>query len=200
MTAKKDLKRRVRERQVKTGESYVTARRHVLAAAPDVPADVPAADVPAPEPRPAPAIDVDELQDITEAGAALGFHCRIYASSKLARHVDLDGLLQHIREILSATSEDPEMAHMRGAILRGERPPFGPRDAQWWMDVRAFLRRATTGIGGITESGNMLAFSHGGRMILADIGFRQTPADVPPRLMLSSLGEDGFSMSTRFVR
>ena len=34
MTAKRDLKRRVRHRQVRTGEAYVTARRHVLAARP----------------------------------------------------------------------------------------------------------------------------------------------------------------------
>jgi hypothetical protein len=33
MTAKRDLKRRVRQRQARTGESYVTARRHVVAAA-----------------------------------------------------------------------------------------------------------------------------------------------------------------------
>src|SRR5690349_14918466 len=32
MTAKRDLKRRVRQRQARTGEAYVTARRHVVAA------------------------------------------------------------------------------------------------------------------------------------------------------------------------
>jgi hypothetical protein len=32
MTVKRDLKRRVRQRQARTGESYVTARRHVVAA------------------------------------------------------------------------------------------------------------------------------------------------------------------------
>ena len=39
MTKKRDLKRRVRERQTKTGESYVAARRQVLAAKPEPPAD-----------------------------------------------------------------------------------------------------------------------------------------------------------------
>lgn len=34
MTAKRDLKRRVRQRQARTGEAYVTARRHVVAAQP----------------------------------------------------------------------------------------------------------------------------------------------------------------------
>ncbi|HEX3479308.1 MAG TPA: FHA domain-containing protein [Kofleriaceae bacterium] len=35
MTAKRDLKRRVRQRQARTGEAYVTARRHVIAASAD---------------------------------------------------------------------------------------------------------------------------------------------------------------------
>jgi len=34
MTAKRDFKRRVRQRQARTGESYVTARRHVMAGRP----------------------------------------------------------------------------------------------------------------------------------------------------------------------
>jgi hypothetical protein len=46
MTAKKDLKRRIRARQAETGESYVTARRHVLAAGPASPE--PPASAPAP--------------------------------------------------------------------------------------------------------------------------------------------------------
>jgi len=43
MTAKRDLKRRVRERQARTGESYTTARRHVLAARDENAADDPEA-------------------------------------------------------------------------------------------------------------------------------------------------------------
>jgi hypothetical protein len=35
MTVKRDLKRRVRQRQARTGEAYVTARRHVIAARAD---------------------------------------------------------------------------------------------------------------------------------------------------------------------
>jgi ribosomal protein L24 len=64
MTVKRDFKRRVRQRQARTGEAYVTARRHVLAARQDASAgaddeptdamaaalddDVPAATVPGP--------------------------------------------------------------------------------------------------------------------------------------------------------
>jgi hypothetical protein len=38
MTKKADFKQRVRTRMAKTGESYATARRHVLAEQPGVPA------------------------------------------------------------------------------------------------------------------------------------------------------------------
>jgi hypothetical protein len=71
MTAKRDLKRRVRHRQVRTGEAYVTARRHVLAARPATQAEAEA------EPRAATdaehEIDGDEtdagLDEVTAAGA-----------------------------------------------------------------------------------------------------------------------------------
>ncbi len=69
MTAKKDLKRRVRERQAQTGESYVTARRHVVAQAPE------------PESPKRPVIHVDEMHDITEAAAKLGWRCRVVISA-----------------------------------------------------------------------------------------------------------------------
>jgi FHA domain len=39
MTVKRDFKRRVRQRQVRTGESYVTARRHLMASRPAAPAE-----------------------------------------------------------------------------------------------------------------------------------------------------------------
>src|SRR4051812_50146392 len=38
MTVKRDFKRRVRQRQARTGESYVTARRHMVASRPEDPA------------------------------------------------------------------------------------------------------------------------------------------------------------------
>jgi hypothetical protein len=56
MTVKRDLKRRVRQRQARTGESYVTARRHVLAARPAPDAEEPDTDA-------ATATDMDAAAD-----------------------------------------------------------------------------------------------------------------------------------------
>jgi hypothetical protein len=194
MTAKKDLKRRVRDRQEKTGESYVTARRHVLAAAPAEPA-----------PDESSAIDYDEMLDLTARGEALGFACRVYSSTKLGRLVDHESLLHRIRDIVHATTEDPDMAKIRAVTLRGEHPVLPARTADWWAQTRQFVRRAMAGIGGISEAGNMLAFAHDGTMVLVNIGVRPPPttpvmSDQPPRLVLSALVEDGFSMSLLYLR
>lgn len=193
MTAKKDLKRRVRERQAQTGESYVTARRHVTAAAPTLEAAPPSA----------PVIEVDETVDLTEQGAALGFHCRIHSTSKLGALVSHEALLRHIRTIVDATSEDPDMKHFRDVILRGQRPSVPPRHPDWLDATRRFVNRALAGIGGLSEWGNMLAFTHEKTIVLANIGFRppnRVMSDVPPRLVLSALVEDGYSTSLLYIR
>jgi hypothetical protein len=69
MTAKRDLKRRVRHRQVRTGEAYVTARRHVLAARPATQAEAEAE----PEADAETETNDDEtavgLEEVTPAGA-----------------------------------------------------------------------------------------------------------------------------------
>jgi len=202
MTAKKDFKRRVRDRQAKTGESYVTARRHVLSQAPEsaeAPADAPH-DVP-PEPGGRPIV-VEEMLDLTAAASALGFQCRVYASSKLSGMVEHAALLQRVRDIVNATTEDPDMAPMRAVILRGERPALPPRGADWWPETRKFIARAVSGIGGISEGGNMVAFAFDATMILADIGFRQTPVmtDLPPRLVLTAIAQEPFSVQRLFLR
>ncbi len=59
MTVKRDLKRRVRQRQARTGESYVTARRHVVAAGPATTED--------PDSEPDSEIEAADTDD-TEAG------------------------------------------------------------------------------------------------------------------------------------
>src|SRR5688572_27139032 len=100
MTAKKDFKRRVRERMAKTGESYTAARAQVMATAPDVQPGEPADeldaaddldeqdDEPAPpdEPKPKP-FDVEELVDATEAAQQLGLRCEVLVSSWLAERL-----------------------------------------------------------------------------------------------------------------
>jgi hypothetical protein len=67
MTKKRDLKRLVRERQERTGESYTTERRQVVAHAAPAAAG----------PEPSPVIPVIEMVSFTAEAKRLGFACRV---------------------------------------------------------------------------------------------------------------------------
>src|SRR5262245_1885413 len=92
MTAKRDLKRRVRERQARTGESYVTALRHVAAQADH-----------------REAISVVELVDVTEIGAPLGYKVRIMVAPSTIGQIDVVATLTRFRDLLLATTRDREL-------------------------------------------------------------------------------------------
>jgi hypothetical protein len=99
MTKKRDLKRRVRERQARTGESYVTARRQLLAArsiAPPVPVPVP----------------VVELHDVSAEAARLGFQCQIAVFPELRAVAEPGLVLVGLREALIAAPGDLAAARM----------------------------------------------------------------------------------------
>jgi hypothetical protein len=219
MTAKKDLKRRIRERQAKTHESYTTARRHVLAAAPDT--DGP----PAPDAQAISAdtrfgaeaagaqagraIVVEELVSLTAAAGPLGFQCRIATTSALAAHVEGNALLVRFRDILLGTTDDPSMEVMRGVALRGAPRPAVPRRKDVLEKARRFIQRARVGIGGVTDDGLMMAFPidtpSGSVMIIANVGWRPKPlpAHAKPRVVFSMLSPhdvDGFSASLLYLR
>jgi hypothetical protein len=151
MTAKKDLKRRVRERQAKTGESYTAARAHVVAGAP-------AKQVP---------FDVEELVTLEQA-ASLGYQCTVLASSKLLAAVDANRVLVRIRDALLATENDPAMQRLRALVFRGERirRSVQPGPA-WWGELRQFMTRVHAGIGGFHERSDLLALHVDGVMVLA---------------------------------
>jgi hypothetical protein len=151
MTAKKDLKRRVRERQARTGESYMTALRQVRGA--QEPPDRP------------PAFPVVELGDLTDAGAALGMRCRIGIFPGLAARVDGARALTRLRDLLLATAGDPALELMRAVVLRGETPerPLGIADV---TAARTFIARVRAGLGGVSLGGRMLALQVDGETVL----------------------------------
>lgn len=141
MTAKRDLKRRVRERQGRTGESYMTALRHVL------------------DQRPS-AVPVVEMIELSEVAAALAIQCRVRMSPVLADRIDAVGALRRLREALLATERDPAFDLMRRVVMHGEAPVA----RMTRVDVgRRFLERVRAGIGGISEHGRMLALVVDGR-------------------------------------
>jgi hypothetical protein len=141
MTAKRDLKRRVRQRQARTGESYVTARRRVLAAREaraagegakrDEPTE-PEATGEAAEVRetiggetterdgqtertapPAePGLPVVELHDLTREAWELGFRCRVTAYPSVVEACEIADVLTALRDALVGAGGDPGRAHM----------------------------------------------------------------------------------------
>jgi hypothetical protein len=142
MTARRDLKRRVRERQGHTGESYMTALRQVL------------------DQRPS-AVPVVELIDLSEVADALGIRCRVRMAPALADRIDAVGALRRLRAALVATERDPAFHLMRRVVLYGESPVTRPS-----IDIdagRRFIARVRAGIGGISEHGRLLALIVDGR-------------------------------------
>lgn len=144
MTQQKDLKRLVRDRQRRTGESYMTALRHVRGQAP----------------TPGEPILVEELVDLSEAAALIGLTCGVLIQSALAARIDTGAALLQLRGVLRATRHDPAFAVMRMSLLDGERPPDD--DPRWPFDP-AFTARVRAGVGGISRGGSHLAFTVAGR-------------------------------------
>jgi len=173
MTQQRDLKRRVRERQARTGESYMTALRHVQTQKP-------------------PAFPVVELVDLTEIGAALGFKCRIVMAPDLTGRIDTAGALVRLRDVLLASDRDGALETFRAVVLRGERRQFRLTQGTF-DDVRELILRARAGLGGVSEGGRLLAMQVDGKsgstMVLFTLWL--VPDFVPvmrePSLILASL-------------
>ncbi len=141
MTDRSDLKRRVRDRQARTGESYMTALRHVRG-------------------QRAGAVPVVELLDISDIGAVLGIKCRTLVLPALAERVDVGAMLRQLHAALLATTRDPASQLMRAVVLYGERPFASPSGID---EGSQFLRRVRAGVGGFSETGRALSFAVAGR-------------------------------------
>ncbi len=179
MTVKRDLKRRVRQRQARTGEAYVTARRHVVAARdgddagrdePDTDrgdrdgaeddraADSTVAAPTAPEPRAEPMFQVVEVVDVTEQARQLGFRCQVGMFPSLIARVEPADVLRRLRDLLLETAGEPEMKLLLQVAMSGVAPHLPLRRPGSIESVRRFVRRALAGMGGVSEGGNSLAF------------------------------------------
>jgi hypothetical protein len=178
MTRHRDLKRRARDRQARTGESYVTALRQVRAARP--PDTVP---VLPPDP-PAPAMDVIEMIELTEIAAALGLHGQISMEPGLLGQIYVGEALAQFRRAL----HQPELALMRAVLLNGE-DRSAPID---FAELRRFRRRLDRRLPGVSDGGAIAALHvdgpHG--RVLVACWLRLAPpagrAFMPPRLIVTS--------------
>ena len=127
MTKKKDLKRRVRERQAKTGERYAAALAQVR------------------KPQ------VTALPDVTREAEAAGLRCNAVVSETLRAQGDLRSLLVRVRELLEALG-----ASACGPLLRGEAAPREFPDAtRLAAGARRFLAQARAGRRGLSPDGRL---------------------------------------------
>jgi hypothetical protein len=136
MTANRDLKRRVRDRQAQTGESYMTALHHVLA---QRPGSIPSA------------IPTVEFVDVTEVAAALGLKCRIAVSPTLVHAIEVEQTLGRFRDLLIAAGRDPALLLMQSIALHGEHVYFPLTPAasfQEFQQAVQFVERVLVGLGG----------------------------------------------------
>jgi hypothetical protein len=163
MTANRDLKRRVRDRQAHTGESYMTALNHILA-------QRPASAIPS-------AIPTVEFLDVSTVAAALGLKCQVSLSPLLAHAIDVEATLERLCETLAATQHDPALAILRTIAVHGQQVASPAQlGFQEVRDALLFVRRLRAGIGGISDNGRML-----GLRAVARAAPGESPAGSDPR-------------------
>lgn len=167
MTDRRDLKRRIRARMAKTGESYTAARKHVLEGRgePEDRAETPALETKAeapPLPPPATRVPVIEMFEATELAARVGLRCGVAFSSNVPARLDRERVLARIRDALLGTEADPQTEVLRAGVLRGElagklKARGSHPVLEMYRGTRQFLARAAAGIGGVSEGGTLLA-------------------------------------------
>ena len=107
MTANRDFKRKVRDRQARTGESYMTALRHVLA---QRTGGLPSA------------IPTVEFVEVSAAAATAGLKCRLTMSPALVHEIDVAATVRRFRDLLLGAPRDRSIDILRGMALMGKHP------------------------------------------------------------------------------
>ncbi len=191
MTAKKDLKRRVRERQAKTGESYTSALAHIRSKATRTNVELP------------------ECHDVTPWAELAGLHCKAVVSDELWRAEGSLGapgerfraVFERLRALLLAMQGEPSGAELGAVILRGERGKGGiPNAMHEVMESRRFMEQVRSGVRGVSQNGRLVAFDvpRGEAQVTLVGVFILSPVPAEERrsvLWLSSLARQGSELS-----
>ncbi|HVH42429.1 MAG TPA: hypothetical protein VM925_08795 [Labilithrix sp.] len=144
MTAKKDLKRRVRERMKATGEPYTVALEHVRA---------PKCSLIEPEPR-----------DLTELAKHEGFDCVVEVGRTAWEKIVADErsadawfrlVLEKLRQLLVASIGEPGADKMRGYLVHGA--TIDRTTGAALARVFSFLRKVESGVRGVSPDGSIAA-------------------------------------------
>ena len=175
MTVKRDLKRRVRERQASTGESYTTALRRVEAQRPG-------------------RFPVVELIDITQEAEALGLRCNFLIFPALSERIDPRRALARLRAALVGAEDDAALEKLRAVALLGERQRWEGNTVV--EEGKRFLARARAGVGGVSQSGRLLALpvesKEGLEIIVFLVWWESESSTRVPTMILT--GMDGVSV------
>jgi hypothetical protein len=150
MTAKKDLKRLVRERMRRTGEPYTTALAAVRRRGE----------------RPSLIATESEKVDLREIARVEGFTCEAVVNaetwSKIARETDarawFGGVFARLRRLLVDTIGDPGSDTLRAAIVHGVDPHRNRPLLALYRDLLVFERDVAAGHRGVAATGYAAAF------------------------------------------
>lgn len=120
-------------------------------------------------------MSVVALEDVTSAAAALGLRCKVSIAESVLREVSAETVLEQLRHVLENTAADPAFDHLRAVAFNGEHPNLPAAPPAFREGLRNFAARVRAGVGGISETGTMLAMtveSHGSaKMIVCQLGF-----------------------------
>ena len=138
MTKKKDLKRLVRARQAKTGESYTAALAQIR------------------PPR------IETVPEATREAQAAGLRCRAFVSRRLRGESDLTALFVRLRELLEALG-----ARACKTLVRGEPPERRiPAAIPGAVEARRFLAAVRGGTRGLSRDENLFALEWNGAVVV----------------------------------
>ncbi|HEY6909995.1 MAG TPA: hypothetical protein VI356_11540 [Myxococcales bacterium] len=141
MTKKKDLKRRVRQRQAKTGESYTAALAQVRG------------------PR------IAAVPEATKEAQAAGLRCKAFVSRRLRQEPGLGELFVRVREMLLALGADACGPLLRGELASGEIPDA----VRLAVESRRFLAEVRAGGRGLSRDGRLFALEWKGAVLVGGI-------------------------------
>jgi hypothetical protein len=183
MTAKKDLKKRVRARQALTGEPYTAALQSILFKQNPL---------------------VTELADVSLLAQEHGIVARVNATHTLAKDGEVQAderaflhtALRTLSALLREKLTDPKLGKLARALLLGQVPAFDSTARQ--THLLSFLRDLGAGLRGVSQDGAALAFSveHEGRRIDLVVHFFGPLPNGVPRVLLSTVHDDWLKLRT----
>lgn len=148
-------------------------------------------------------IDVVEFDDYTDAGAALGFRCTIAIARALVAIAEPQVLLARLRDLLVSIESDVALDAFRSLALHGVRvQPTIPTD--WRKSMSAFAARCRAGLGGVSESGTILAVPvsapTGSVLMIGQLGFGIVQPDRRPDIVLTTVESANFYIEPIAIR